>query len=211
MDLLIVRHAQPVHAPRGSGPADPGLAEVGALQARALAKWLARNPRRLPDRLISSPMRRAWQTALPIAEACGDLQAESDARLAEFDLGAAEYVPLEMVGPALRRQLSSALETGEWGSHRFDPAAFRARVMEAFREIAADRSSSRVVVVCHGGVINSYLSAVLERSHTVFVEPRYTSISRILVDDEGIPHLRSLNEVPHLEGRGATHARGTTT
>lgn len=205
MDLLIVRHAEPVRAARGNGPADPDLAQVGGLQAAALARWFARNPAKTPDRVISSPMRRAWQTALPIGEACG-LEVEPEPRLAEFDLGAAEYVPLEMVGPALRRQLSSALETGQWGAHRFDPADFRARVLAGFRDITADSTASRVVVVCHGGVINAYLSAVLERPHTVFFEPRYTSVSRVLIDDEGNPHVRSLNELPHLEGRGASRA-----
>lgn len=199
MELLIVRHAQPVHAPRGHAPADPELAHIGQVQARALARWVARSPSKRPDRIVSSPMRRARQTAAPIADSFDGLAVEYDDRLAEFDLGADEYVPLEMVGPDLRRQLSSALETGRWGAHRFDPEQFRSRVLGAFADLLADDSSSRIVVVCHGGVINSYLSAVLERAHTVFFEPRYTSVSRVLVDG-GRPHLRSLNEVPHLDG-----------
>jgi probable phosphoglycerate mutase len=198
VDLIIVRHAEPVHAPRAAEPADPALAEAGRDQARSIAAWLARSPSKFPDRIIASPMRRALETAAPIAAACGAMRVETDDRLAEFDLGAAEYVPLELVGTALRRQLSSALETGRWGDHSFDPEHFRQRVADVFGEIVADRTSRRVVVVCHGGVINSFFSRLLERPHGVFFEPRYTSVSRVHVDPDGTPHLRSLNEVPHL-------------
>jgi probable phosphoglycerate mutase len=147
-------------------------------------------------RIYSSPMRRARETAQATAELCG-VPVTIDERLAEFDLGALEYIPTELAGAAVHERVSAAMQTGRWGTHRFDPIAFRERVAAAFAEIAPQSAWRRTVVFCHGGVINSYLSGVLERPHGMFFEPRYTCVSRLRVDVNGAAHLLSLNELPH--------------
>lgn len=205
MELFIVRHAQPTRAPGGTPNGDPGLTPEGTSQAKSLSQWLAMDPRRQPDRIISSPMQRALQTAEPAAQACA-LPVEVDARLAEFDQGAAEYVPLEVTGRALRQQVAQALQTGRWGEHWFDPEAFRLRVAAAFADIICEGAPKRVMVVCHGGVINSYLSQVVDRSHGVFFHPHFASVSRVHVNRAGVAGLTSLNELPQahlLEQAGA--------
>lgn len=199
MQLLIVRHGQPERSAADGLPADPELTSGGHAQAQALGRWLTRDPGRGPDRIWSSPMRRARQTADHLAQAC-DLGVTVDERLAEFDLGAAHYVPIEQVGADVVEQAMRALQTGQWGDHRFDPDTFRRRVRSAFDDLVAEAarySMRRVVVVCHGGVINSYLSGVLGRSHGMFFRPRYTSLSRVAIDRHGVPHVVSLNEFPH--------------
>lgn len=196
MELMIVRHAQPERTRRGTPNPDPGLTPEGVGQAEALARWLAHDPHRRPDRIISSPMLRARETAQAAADLC-DLPVHIEPRLAEFDDGAREYVPLELAGRALRERVALALETGQWGEHRFDPQSFRQRVAEAFADIIREGAPTRAMVVCHGGVMNSYLSDVLGRPHGVFFYPHFASVSRVHVRRSGTPALVSLNELPH--------------
>ncbi|MDT0201668.1 histidine phosphatase family protein [Nocardioides sp. AE5] len=195
MELLVVRHAQPERARPENGPADPALTDLGSRQADALGQWLTRTPEARPDRIIASTMRRARQTAEAIAERTG-LQVETDERIAEFDLGAREYIPIEQLGASVLEAATSALQTGVWGSHTFDPDAFRARVRAGFNDIVADANAERVVVVCHGGVLNSWLSGVIGRPHGIFFMPHYTSVSRVLVGPDRSLRLGSLNELP---------------
>ena len=70
MDLLLVRHAEPVTIVAGEveGPADPPLTPEGVDQARRLAAWLAHEH---VDVIVSSPQRRAFETAEPVSEALG--------------------------------------------------------------------------------------------------------------------------------------------
>lgn len=196
MELLIVRHAQPERTEAGPGGADPSLSPMGRRQAAALADWLARNPRKLPDRVLSSSMRRAQETASAVADRC-QAELEIDPRLTEFDLGAKEYVPLELAGDDVLAHVVTALDTGVWGDHKFDPEEFRQRVQAGFDDILRDSDARRVIVVCHGGVLNSYLSGVVGRPHGVFFMPRYTSVSRVHAGVDGHVRLRSLNELPH--------------
>lgn len=180
-----------------AGGADPHLDVDGVAQAHAVGRWLAQDPEGPIGAVYASPMKRAQETAEHIAAACG-LPVRTIAGLAEFDLGATEYVPMELVGESIRSQVSKALQTGTWGAHRFDPDEFEARVLAGFDQVVAERAAERVVVVCHGGVINSYLSQVLERPRGVFVRPRYTSISRVLVCDTGDRYrIKTINETPH--------------
>lgn len=200
VELLIVRHAQPVRASGGDVPADPSLTERGRGQAAALAEWVVGDGDELPAKIVSSPMRRALETAAAIGELSG-VPVATDERLAEFDRGAKEYIPLEQLGHDVFASAATALLTGVWGSHRFDPDEFRGRVWSAFDGIVSAPEPGRVVVVCHGGVLNSYLSRVVGREYGAFFLPRYTSVSRVFVDQEGGLRLGSLNELPHASVR----------
>ena len=66
MNLLIVRHARPEREEKseGEGPADPGLSTTGRLQAEAIADFLEDEN---IDHVVSSSMKRAQQTAQPLA------------------------------------------------------------------------------------------------------------------------------------------------
>ena len=69
MELLLIRHGLPLRVERADGaPADPPLAPEGRAQAERLAAWLA--PERI-DAVYASPMRRARETAEPLARARG--------------------------------------------------------------------------------------------------------------------------------------------
>ena len=80
MQVLLVRHALPLRSEHGQG-SDPDLSEEGVAQIARLPEALARFP---ISRVISSPQRRAVQTAEPVA-AARELSVEIDERFAEYD------------------------------------------------------------------------------------------------------------------------------
>ena len=88
MQLLLIRHALPVHSP---GSSDPVLAELGLRQAQRVPDALERYGVR---RVYSSPQVRAKQTALPTASKLG-VEIEVAEGLAEYDRELPFYMPAE--------------------------------------------------------------------------------------------------------------------
>lgn len=199
MELILVRHAEPVRiAPgeRGDGPVDPELTELGHDQARRLGAWLAPDG---IDHVITSPLLRARETAAPLAERLGR-QPEIDAGLIEYDVGADSYIPVEELR-LTRDDRWTAMVEGRWEDFGGEPPEkFRARVLPRMAEIAAAHPGERVAVVCHGGVVNVYLAAVIGIDRTLWFEPGYTSVSRVKVSRDGLRSIATLNETAHLRG-----------
>ena len=83
--MYLVRHGQTALNAAGvlRGLLDPPLDETGQRQARWLGTALA--PRK-PSAIIASPLRRARQTAQPIADLAG-LDVATDRRLIDRDYG----------------------------------------------------------------------------------------------------------------------------
>ena len=192
MDLIIVRHALPLRVEKESGTADPELSAEGHRQAELLARYLAHEH---IDAVYSSPLARARQTASPLSSRLGLELREKDG-VAEWDKNSSEYIPIEEM-QAMNHPKWQAMIRGEWVSDE-DPDEFYARVRAAFDEIIDDHPSERVAVVCHGGVINYYLSHVLGMSSTQFFYPHYTSIHRVKAVSGGRRSVTSLNETAHL-------------
>lgn len=194
VELLIIRHGLPVRIDDAGGPADPELSEQGHLQAKRLADWLGH------DRIhaiFTSPMRRAVQTAQPLADAFG-LEAVVDDELAEFDRGQHFYVPLEEL-KAARDPRYERLMNGEYVDE-VDPYTFRDVVTIAIERLIEAHPGGTIAVVCHGGVINAYASHVLGIDFPLFFQPYYTSVNRFLASSAGHRSVASLNEVGHLYG-----------
>jgi 2,3-bisphosphoglycerate-dependent phosphoglycerate mutase len=190
MDLLLIRHALPVRIDDGEGPADPELSDEGWSQAGALAAWLAEEPL---DAVVASPLRRAQETAQPLATLLG-VDVELVDGLAEFDREAPWYIPMEELKAADDPRWH-ALVNEEW---ELDPEAFRRSVVEAVDEVIAAHPGRSVAAVCHGGVINAYLSTMLGLERLMFFEPGYTSISRVRASRSGARSVVSVNETAHL-------------
>src|SRR4051794_1529457 len=171
MELLLIRHALPQRIENEEGTAaDPELNDAGHEQARALAEWLAGE--RI-DALYASPMRRAIQTAEHVSERIG-LAVMVDDELAEFDRDAHFYIPIEEL-KAEKDERWDALVEGRWGRDgEVDPQTFRNVVVEAFERLVGAHGGENIAVVCHGGVINGYLSHILRLDFPMFFEPAYT-------------------------------------
>ncbi len=187
MELLLIRHALPVRIEGGStdGPADPELSDVGLVQAHALAEWLAGEQ---IDAIWSSPMRRARETATPLAQRLS-LEVRVDDGLAEYDRNAASYIPIEEL---------KAAKDPRWNRLPERPEEFAAEVVDAIERVIGEHPGQRVAVVCHGGVVNAYAGHVLGVTDPLFFLPAYTSISRVLASKDGVRSIHSLNEASHI-------------
>ena len=68
--LYMIRHGKPLATWGDHADPDPGLDDTGAGQAREASRaLLALPPDRRPTRVMSSPLRRCRETALPFATA----------------------------------------------------------------------------------------------------------------------------------------------
>jgi 2,3-bisphosphoglycerate-dependent phosphoglycerate mutase len=198
MELLLIRHALPIRREDVDGPADPELSEAGRDQAMHLAGWLA--DERL-DAVYSSPMQRARETAAPLASVHG-LEVLVDEELAEYDRQSHWYVPVEELKAAGDPRWREIV-AGEWGDVEVDPETFRDIVYKAVERLIDANPSKRIAAVCHGGVINAYLSKILGiENATGFFYPNYTSIHRVMAARSGERTVHTLNETAHLRGTG---------
>jgi broad specificity phosphatase PhoE len=196
MELLIVRHAEPIRVEggHGRGPADPELTARGRDQAARLAGWLAFEG---ADAVVSSPMRRARETAEHVAYALG-VDLEIVEGISEYDAHSDEYIPIEELRELKDERWQATIE-GRWADvGGVDPSAFQAQVVPAVEELIARFAGQRVVAVSHGGVVNVYLSHVLGLDRLLWFHPEYTSISRVHASRRGDRSVASVNETGHL-------------
>ena len=199
MELLLIRHALPRRVELTEGRADPPLTDDGIAQSARLAEYLASES---IDAVYASPLRRAVQTAEPIAELHG-LDVLQCPGVAEWDQNSPEYVPVEELRAANDPRWHALLD-GQWDSDEPE-ADFHARVLTAIEHVVTTHPGGRVAITCHGGVINSYLAHVLGLSGTAargFFYPNYTSIHRVAAASTGERSVVTLNETAHLRGTG---------
>ena len=187
-----MRHGRTEANARGVllGRMDVPLDEVGRVQASQLAAAVGPI-----DRIISSPLQRARQTA-----ASFDRPVEVDDRLIELDYG-------DFDGLAF-----GDLPVDTWASWRADIAFsppggeslqdLGVRVRALLEELAAEAQDETVVLVTHVSPIKAAVAWALDAPDEVtwrlFVAP--ASITRIEVTDRGSV-LRSFNEIAHLGDR----------
>lgn len=193
MDLILIRHAEPVRIEDADGPADPPLRDRGHRQAALCAAWLAAEDL---DAIWASPMRRARETADAIAVAVG-LAVEIDDELAEFDREAVSYIPFEELRET-KDERFLAMAEDRLGDLDIDPIAFQKGIVTAVERVIAANPGRKVGVVCHGGVINAYIAHILEIPKLLFFEPGYTSIHRVAASRAGHRSVVALNEMAHL-------------
>ena len=198
MELLIIRHGLPVRRELTEGVADPELAPKGREQADHLARYLASEH---IDAVYASPLARARETAAPLAELLG-MEIRISPGVAEWDQNSPEYVPVEELKAANDPRWQAML-AGEWSSDESEDD-FRARVLDSIETIINDHRGHKVAVVCHGGIINGYLSHVLGLGDFArgFFYPNYTSINRVAAASSGERSIVTVNETSHLRGTG---------
>ncbi len=197
MDLVLVRHAEPVRLTAidtGGTPADPSLTVRGREQAVSLAAWLRHESF---DAIYTSSKARAIETAAPVAEAIG-LDPVVDDGWLEYDARSHDYIPMEEMRATKDPRLE-AMYSGDWSSFGdADPDLFRIQVSDALDRTIAKHGGERVLVVCHGGVVNVAVALVVGLDRDLWFEPDYTSISRIVASRSGVRSVISVNETAHL-------------
>ena len=199
MELLLIRHALPVRIEDVEGPADPELSQAGLDQAGHLAEYLAFER---VHAIYASPLRRAQQTALAVAERQGVEVVLADG-IAEYDRDASEYIPVEQMKAEGHQGWQDILQGGVHQSMGIDPYEFRAGVVTAIEQIVTDHPGQKAAAVCHGGVINAYLTHILGiEDPSGFFYPNYTSIHRVAAARSGERSVLTINETAHLRGTG---------
>ncbi len=150
--VWLVRHGETAWNSEGlvQGQLDPELSETGRRQAVRCAHDLAAQP--ACEALYSSDLRRARETAAPIAEALR-LAVRVELDLRERALGDAEGKPSALLGPE-----RSGIAGGRVVDADASPAGGES-VRQLYERVAscAGRALSRergdVVLVCHGGAV----------------------------------------------------------
>lgn len=194
MDLIIVRHARPekVENAEGDGPADPPLSKLGKKQAENVAEFLAEEQ---IDQIVTSSMRRAYETALPLGEKLGIEPVLRD-DLRESDHNNSTYIPIEEM----------TFDSGPVQAYLNDPSAifegdyegFRDRVVSAFDELIEEYAGQRVAVFCHGMVTSVYLQTLWGLEQPFLIQPDYTGVTRVEASSRGFRTIRSINETGHV-------------
>jgi probable phosphoglycerate mutase len=152
------------------------------------------------DAVYTSDLRRASQTAEPIAAACG-LIAQADRRWRERHFGRLQggfYESLQRTDPERhRRMLSRDLDFDMDGGESIP--TLDGRVREALSDLAARHPEGTIVVVTHGGVLDccyrlaSGLALDAPRTYGLF----NASLNTIAFD-KGAYRLVSWGDVAHL-------------
>lgn len=189
MELILVRHARPHRIENAGQAADPDLTDLGHRQAAAVAEWLSHESF---DALYCSPMARARQTAAPVEAATGMTAGVVDG-VQEYDADADHYIPIEDL-KADRERWREFIASNQ----REDRSTFADTVNQSLEDLIARHRGHRIVVVCHGGVINMWAANVLGIGQDMFFEPEYTSVNRFMAASSGERSIVSLNEVGHL-------------
>ena len=192
-ELLLLRHALPL-----SGHADPGLSDVGLAQANRVAQWLTRS--RI-DAVVTSPLRRARETAAPI-EASLTLTAEVIHDLREWELDDPNQVYDALEDMATDDPRALAVAEGRYDDFvpELDKLAFQRRTVTAIEDVFMRyQHHSRVVVCTHGGFISAYLAHVIGARQVMWFNAEYTGVSRVVRLPSGRVVVRSVNETGHFE------------
>ncbi|WP_194816667.1 histidine phosphatase family protein [Nocardia sp. XZ_19_385] len=193
MQLILVRHAQPLRVVNATGPADPELSPIGQEQAERVPAALSQHR---VSRILSSPQRRARDTAAPLATKLG-LPVEVIDDLAEYDRDLPVYIPIEDA----KTEFQATYERIKAGHlpEQIDGPAFIQRVRDTITEIAATTDpADTVVAFAHGGVINVLLQEVLGLARPLTFPIDYCSITRILFSRTGRRTAATVNENGHV-------------
>ena len=192
MQLILVRHALPLRSEHGQG-SDPDLSDAGLAQAARLPEALDRFP---ISRVVSSPQRRAIQTAEPVA-AARDLPVEIDDRFAEYDRDLPVYIPIEHIR-AENPQEWARMAQGHLPSSVDEPG-FRRRVGAAVDDVVcAGNPEDTVAVFSHGGVINVVLHEILGTKRLLSFPIDYVSMTRLLFSRSGQATVAAVNGTEHV-------------
>jgi broad specificity phosphatase PhoE len=182
--LLIVRHGETPPNRQGLivGRSDPSLTDVGHEQARRLAVALPK-----PDLVVSSPLRRARDTAVAFGR-----PVELDGRWIELDYGELDGQPPSEVADDLWTRWRTDASFAPPGVESLEALSIRVRA--ACDALSAAATTSIVVVVTHVSPIKAAIAWALDVpvgiAWRTYVED--ASVSRIDVEPAG-PVVRWFN------------------
>ncbi len=195
VDIYLLRHAHVDYAPPNQITAHNPLTPLGQEMARRLAE---RCEAFELDLLVSSPMRRTQETAMPLRERRPDLPYLVMPDFAEVSIADLEGYPGELPPEDL---LAWEDEHFSYGN-----AQMWRRVLAGWsrlHEIVAERGAQRVALVSHGGPLNVIVRHVLgldnvARLREAWVKIDYAATSCVRYE-KGSQGVVWLNDARHVE------------
>lgn len=205
-EVILVRHGeQHIPDPR-SGPVgdmiDPPLSDRGREQARLVGERFKGVE---IDAVYTSNLQRANHTGRAIAEHQGlacvvldDLREVEIFRDIPPDLNAVDYVGRDLLLGIRERMITEK----RWDVYPYSESSFdfRKRTVNTIEGIIAANEGKRVVVACHGGVINAYIGHHLGIGYDMFFRPAHTAVNVVLAGHHGVRALQTLGDIHHLDG-----------
>jgi broad specificity phosphatase PhoE len=166
MNIFLVRHGEAAAA-WGQDP-NPGLSALGAQQAVAAAQLLLP---RLDDsvKLVSSPLQRAQETAIPFSDALG-LEVSVDKAFSEIPAP----VPL-----AQRQQWLRGFMQQNWAEQPDELVLWRDNALNQLRCL-----ETTTVVFTHFLVLNAVVGQIQKRTKTLCFGPDNASITQLRLSEE---------------------------
>jgi len=195
IEVLVVQHGEKVRE-----PGDPGLSDIGHREADTVAAWLAENCPEVGS-VWASPLRRAQQTAEPIAASYG-LDVQIDARLRERMNWSGE-AEITLDGFLVEWQRASDDRSyqpavGDSSNHAAE------RFLSSLLDIERSVRDGMVVVISHGGVTVDVLRTLVGDEAVKAAAPelidngvRCCAITRLRVDG-GVVTINHYPSTDHL-------------
>ena len=202
-ELVLVRHGEQEIADARRGPVgdhiDPPLSARGRRQAELVGERFSTAH---IDAVYSSNLQRANETGRQIARHHGlEVTVMEDLREIEvFRDIPPEQSALDFLGRSLLLGIRQRMmDEKRWDVYPYSESSFefRKRTVNAIEAILATHPGERVVVACHGGVINAYIGHIIGVDYDMFFRPSHTAVNVVLAG-HGVRALKSLNDVHHL-------------
>lgn len=202
--LLLLRHGETEHTAQkrfsGSDGADPPLTSEGERQARAAADRLVREG--AVDAVVSSPMRRARQTADIVADALGqEVHEVADVRECAFgEWEGLTFAEVQEGWPELLASWLADPTVAAPGGESFD--AVRRRVQVARDKLLARHPHRTVLVVTHVVPVKLLVADALGAPLSVVyrMELSPASLTEVQWYEGGATSMRRFNDAAHLSG-----------
>jgi len=156
--LYLIRHGNA--AGTWADSLDPGLSDLGHEQAAKIAERFANE---LPLQMVSSPMRRAQETAVPLAQAWD--------REPTIEIGVSE-IPSPTDDMEERSLWLRAMMPGHWGDQGPDVQSWRANVVRALTDLPQD-----TVIFTHFIAINAAVGAATGSDKVMVFRPDNCSVT----------------------------------
>ncbi len=188
--ICLVRHGETEwnRTGRYQGQTDIPLNETGLSQAAIVARTIVEGP--TWDAIVSSPLSRARQTAEAIADAIGITDIKLDADLQERGYGEAE-------GLTLVERLDRWTGDDWPGLEPYE--AMQQRGVAALDRVAAAFPGKRVLVVCHGGLMNAVLAHHSGGEHGTGITVILNTARTHLTHDGDAWVIESVTDASHLD------------
>jgi broad specificity phosphatase PhoE len=213
-EVYLIRHGDAIPGPDEIIPGgiydDLPLSKSGRAQAQKVAERL-KNVQF--DAAYSSPLLRCRQTGTPLlaylqltptlVDGLKEIQSTTSVAIPQLKDGEQSPQDMEELYQALQARQAEivriAANQGHWNDIAYKESSkdFRRRVVAAMDDIVHKHIGQRVVVFCHGGVINAYAAEVLGLEKDFFFPTVNTSVTIVRANTD-TRVLYVLNDMSHL-------------